>query len=154
MPTLENPRRELFAQALARGKTQAAAYAEAGYAGGKDGASKLAQQPSVKARVAELLQRTAPGGPVNIALVVDDLLRVARKSEALATSAGLTCARAALVAAVKMSAQIPNVVAPDEDLYPPEMDHETWMRTFNPEYLGNGRWKDGHVSACLENLGE
>jgi len=34
------------------------------------------------------------------------------------------------------------------------MDHETWMRTFSPGYLGNGRWADGHVSACLENLGE
>lgn len=153
MPTLENPRRELFAQALARGKTQAAAYAEAGYAGGKDGASKLAQQPSVKARVAELLQRTAPGGPVNIALVVDDLLRVARKSEALDTTAGLSGARAALVAAVKMSALVPREEKPWVPPIP-EMDVETWMRTFNLAPPGDGQWTEGHVSACLENLGE
>ena len=115
MPTLENPRHERFAQALARGKTQASAYAEAGYAGGKDGASKLAQAPKGKARVAELLERMAPGGVVNIALVVDDLMRVARKSEDLETSASLAGARAALVAAVKISALVPKVFKPEVD---------------------------------------
>jgi hypothetical protein len=133
--------------------TQAAAYADAGYAGGKNGASRLALSAPVKARVTELLDRMAPGSPANIALIVDDLMRLARKSEDTNTPAGLTGARAALLAAAKLSPLVPRVYDP-EDVYPPELDNETWMRTYSPGYLGNGRWADGHISTCLEDLGE
>ena len=56
MPELRNPRQEAMAQALALGKTQLAAYAEAGYTGDPVGsAAKRANHPDVKTRVHEII---------------------------------------------------------------------------------------------------
>src|SRR5271165_4810963 len=60
MPTLPNARHELFAQKLARGLTQRAAYKEAGFKGNGACASRLAGKAHVKARLAALLARKAP----------------------------------------------------------------------------------------------
>jgi hypothetical protein len=54
MPELANPRREAFAQALAQGRSRSCAYGEAGYVPSRSGASRLAADPQVKARVIEL----------------------------------------------------------------------------------------------------
>ena len=60
MPVLKNQRHELFAQALAKGMTQVAAYEVAGYkldAAPKDGPghpSRLAEDGRIRERVAEL----------------------------------------------------------------------------------------------------
>ncbi len=57
-PLLANERHELFAQGIARGLTQEAAYREAGYEGSPDAlmanASRLIRDDRVAARVAEL----------------------------------------------------------------------------------------------------
>lgn len=59
MPVLSNPKHELFAQAVAKGKTQAEAYQIAGYRPSEQHASRLARNGKVISRVAELQARVA-----------------------------------------------------------------------------------------------
>ena len=56
MPMLQNPRHERFANALAAGISKSSAYQELGYSekGIPQGASRLANNPRVKARVEEI----------------------------------------------------------------------------------------------------
>ena len=56
MPVLSNPRQELFAQALADGKTAEEAHRLAGYKASRSGASQLKQKLNVSSRVSELLK--------------------------------------------------------------------------------------------------
>lgn len=55
MPVLSNPRHELFAQELAKGKTAEEAHGLAGYRANRGNASVLKQEQSIVDRVAELL---------------------------------------------------------------------------------------------------
>jgi phage terminase small subunit len=55
MAALTNPRHELFAQQLVKGKPNKEAYHLAGYIGHRSDAAAMARRPLVKARVAELL---------------------------------------------------------------------------------------------------
>lgn len=54
MPKLENPKHEAFALNLAKGQKQGEAYVRAGYTGNPSAASRLAAQPAIVDRVAEL----------------------------------------------------------------------------------------------------
>lgn len=56
---LKNTRHELFAQALATGASQSDAYEKAGYKRSNNGASRLADNKDVQARLAELQARHA-----------------------------------------------------------------------------------------------
>lgn len=66
MPALENPKWEHFAQALAKGKTQIEAYAEAGYRPNDANATRLTGNDRIKARVAELQERMAYKSEITI----------------------------------------------------------------------------------------
>lgn len=55
MPTLRNPKHELFAQELANGTTAEKAYEAAGYRANRGNATKLKQNESILRRVPELL---------------------------------------------------------------------------------------------------
>lgn len=59
MPALSNARHERFAQELAKGSSQAEAYAAAGYAPSEPNASRLTRNDKVASRVAELQARAA-----------------------------------------------------------------------------------------------
>ena len=59
MPALSNAKHELFAQALAKGKTQDEAYRDAGYNPSRSAASRLSTNVNVVNRVAELQERSA-----------------------------------------------------------------------------------------------
>jgi hypothetical protein len=59
MPVLENAKYELFAQALAKGRSQDAAYADAGFKPDRGHASRLASNGDVQRRVAALKARIA-----------------------------------------------------------------------------------------------
>ncbi len=59
MAVMENPRHEIFAQQLAKGKSAEAAYAAAGYKRDRGAASRLSAKVNIQARVAELLERGA-----------------------------------------------------------------------------------------------
>lgn len=54
MPVLQNPRHEMFAQALAKGMTATEAYAAAGYKGDRTAASRLSTNVNIKERVSEI----------------------------------------------------------------------------------------------------
>ena len=107
MPALANPRHELFAQGVARGLSQRAAYEGAGYAArgrnaGCNARDLLRRGPEVKARIAELRDRAAGRGPVTLADVTATLLRIADASEAMGGSSGFAAARAALMDLAKL----------------------------------------------------
>ncbi len=59
MPPLRNPKREAFAQCLARGLPVAAAYAEAGYTPDSGNAYALKRQPDIRRRLDELTEKKA-----------------------------------------------------------------------------------------------
>lgn len=66
MPALENQRHELFAQALAKGKSADEAYAEAGYKPNRGNAATLKANQNVIARVSELQERMAYKSEITI----------------------------------------------------------------------------------------
>lgn len=76
MPALENQRHEIFAQALAKGKTQDEAYKIAGYQPSEPNASRLTRNDKVQARVAELAERGADRAEIDIARVLKELVRL------------------------------------------------------------------------------
>lgn len=57
MPILSNPKHELFAQELAKGKSAEAAYVAAGFKPNRGNATVLKQKESISNRVSELLDR-------------------------------------------------------------------------------------------------
>jgi hypothetical protein len=58
MPTLSNPRHELFAQGIARGLSPSDAFVQAGFKANRGNASRLNANESVKQRVAEIQAET------------------------------------------------------------------------------------------------
>jgi phage terminase small subunit len=74
---LDNPRQERFAQMLAKGMKQGAAYREAGYKYSAKSATKLAASPSVKARVQEILQAALADTTLTIQRVTAELEKIA-----------------------------------------------------------------------------
>lgn len=73
MPKLDNPKHELFAQALARGIPACHAYVEAGYKASDANASTLRGNKKVKDRVAEIQERGAKRAEITIATLVEEL---------------------------------------------------------------------------------
>lgn len=59
MPVLSNQRHEQFAQALAKGKSAADAYVNAGYRASRSAASRLSTNVNIERRVAELQEKVA-----------------------------------------------------------------------------------------------
>lgn len=102
MSALTNPKHEFFAQALAKGKSQADAYEFAGYKPSEQHASRLASNGKVVARVAEILGRAAVRAEVSIASVTENLLRYAMKAEALEDAPGYSVARASQMDIAKL----------------------------------------------------
>jgi phage terminase small subunit len=103
MPALTNPKHERFAQELAKGRSQAEAYATAGYTPSEPNASRLTSHDKVQKRVAELLERAAARTEVTVASITESLLRIAKKGEDLAEPAGLSVARASYMDAAKLN---------------------------------------------------
>ena len=77
MPVLENARHERFAQALAKGKSQAEAYADAGYKPSEPNASRLTSNDKVQARLSELQERAATRTEITVASITERLLAIA-----------------------------------------------------------------------------
>lgn len=73
MPVLPNIKHERFAQALAKGSSQADAYVKAGYKPSEPHASRLASDGKVSARVAELLERAANSTIETVATMASQL---------------------------------------------------------------------------------
>ena len=77
MPALDNPRHETFAQQLAIGATQDAAYIHAGYRQNRRNAGNLALKPHVQARVQQLKALNAMRADVSAGRVLAEYARIA-----------------------------------------------------------------------------
>lgn len=102
MSVLKNPKHERFAQELAKGKSQAEAYKEAGYSPSEPNASRLRSNEKVQARLAEIMERAAVRTEVTLAGITERLIRIAEKGEALGEAPGLSVARQASMDAAKL----------------------------------------------------
>jgi phage terminase small subunit len=103
MPALSNPKHERFAQALAKGMTQAEAYADAGYKPSEPNASRLTSNDKVQARLAELQERAATRAEITVASITERLLAIATKAEKSGDAPMLQAARASLMDAAKLN---------------------------------------------------
>lgn len=103
MPALSNPKHERFAQALAKGMTQAEAYADAGYKPSEPNASRLTSNDKVQARLAELQERAAVRTEITVASITERLLAIATKAEKSGDAPMLQAARASLMDAAKLN---------------------------------------------------
>lgn len=103
MPALANPKHERFAQALAKGMTQAEAYADAGYKPSEPNASRLTSNDKVQARLAELQERAATRAEITVASITERLLAIATKAEKSGDAPMLQAARASLMDAAKLN---------------------------------------------------
>jgi phage terminase small subunit len=103
MPVLSNPRRERFAQELAKGETADAAYVAAGFKANRGNATRLKANESVVARVEEIQGRAAVRAEITVAGITDRLLAIATKAENSTEASMLQAARAALMDAAKLN---------------------------------------------------
>jgi phage terminase small subunit len=100
VPALDNPKHERFAQGLAKGKSQADAYADAGYKPSEPNASRLTRNDKVQARVAELKDICSLRAEVTL----ESLIREAGEiQEAAKTEKQYSAATAALTAKAKLA---------------------------------------------------
>jgi len=76
MPVLPNPKHEAFAQGLAKGRTQAEAYADAGFKPNDGHAARLAGNGMVSARVRELQEKTAAMAEIDIMSTLREMVRI------------------------------------------------------------------------------
>jgi len=103
MAVLKNARHERFAQAIASGETQDAAYKSAGYKPSRSSASALRTKPNIDARVSTILANGAAQAEVTVATVTEAMLRIADKGENYGDPAGLSVARNAWMDAAKLA---------------------------------------------------
>lgn len=100
MPALQNQKHERFAQELSKGKSQAEAYAEAGYAPSEPNASRLTRNDKIRARVAEIQNRAV----VRTEITLASLMAEAAEIQAGALEAKqYSAATAALTAKAKLA---------------------------------------------------
>ena len=103
MPVLSNPKRELFAQARAKGAGIEDAYEQSGYKRHRGNAHRMSENEDVKRRVAELQRRGAERAEVTIADITADLRRLAQKAEAMEGPAAVQAARACRMDIAKLN---------------------------------------------------
>lgn len=115
MPALDNPKHERFAQELAKGKSQAQAYAEAGYKPSEPNASRLTSNDKVASRVREIQDRAAARTEITVASITERLLAIATKGEAADDAPLLSVGRAALMDAAKLNGLVKDRVIGGED---------------------------------------
>jgi phage terminase small subunit len=77
MPPLDNPRRERFAQEIAKGRTAVDAYQAAGFAGDKSHASRLRAEPEVADRIVALLEEALDETRIELKDIFRELKRLA-----------------------------------------------------------------------------
>ena len=126
MATLKKAGHEAFAQALAKDIEPKKAYAEAGYRGDR----RLARDPRVVNRVAEILQKKAWSGSRDLGVVIDALKDAFEKAVALGSAAGMVAARGLMNELVRVKLMLPR----SDDIptrYKPLSDEE-WTKLYGP----------------------
>jgi hypothetical protein len=112
MPVLKNPRHEAFAQALARGMSASASYAEVGYRPHRHNAATLARKKHISVRVAELQeeqlaihQHATAEAAANAKVTIESLIAEAEaaRMKAMSEKGGAAAAVTALTAKAKLA---------------------------------------------------
>ena len=126
MPVLSNPKHEAFAQGLAKGRSQAEAYAEAGYKPSEPHASRLASSGKVAARVAELLELAVERHLVTVESLTNELDEVRQRA---LTDGQNAAAVAAIMGKAKLNGHLVDKAQIDvhhhyDDMSEEELDRE------------------------------
>jgi hypothetical protein len=112
MAILKNPRHEAFAQALARGMSATAAYAEVGFRPHRHNAATLARKKHISVRVAELQteqlaihQQATVEAVANAKVTIESLIAEAEaaRAKAMSEKGGAAAAVSALTAKAKLA---------------------------------------------------
>lgn len=134
MPTLENRKHELFAQAVAKGMNATEAYSKAGYAPNPTGsnAARLIGDDRILARVAELQERAAGYA----ALTIEELITTGRE---IVTKA---------IAAEDYSAASMTVerIAKIGGLWVDRSEGAQTIRTVSAEPMTQDQWQEQHAA--------
>ena len=131
MSALPDPKREAFAQAVARGVRIADAYTEAGYPCRKN-ATRAARTLWAKARVAEIMDERTWGGSRDLAGLIG-LLKVAFEAAIkLNSAAAMMAAKAIISEAARLKLLLPRdePMAVDDRLE--NLTQEEWTRRYGP----------------------
>ena len=138
MPVLQNARHERFAQELAKGRSQADAYVEAGYRSSRSAAARLAADVNICERVSEIAERAAVRAEITVADIarqLDEDREFARKVGSAAASVAATMGKAKVLGLIVDKAEtaatgaltVSYVTRPAGEAQPPSSpeDYET-----------------------------
>jgi hypothetical protein len=132
MTDRQNPGRDAFIQARARGLNSADAHVAAGYTRCRAAAGRVAKRPEVEARLAQLL---IPRQALREARVEETILALLAMAEVagLKSGAGIREARAARLEAHRLSSSLSRR-PPAEPWEPPRpMTEEEWEAKYGPD---------------------
>lgn len=141
MAPLHNGRRERFAQLVAEGRTAAEAYCQAGFRENRQNAHRLASDPVVRGRIAELQERGAMRAEITLADVTEHLKRIAAAAEKEGGAPGLSVARAAWMDVAKLNGLVVDKsesVSVTHIITDKPMSEEEWAAEYGPEGAGAG----------------
>ncbi|ABS68660.1 hypothetical protein Xaut_3431 [Xanthobacter versatilis] len=148
MSPLRNGRRERFAQLVAEGRTAAEAYTEAGFRENRQNAHRLASDPDVRARIAEMQERGAMRAEITLADVTEHLKRIAAAAEEEGGAPGLSVARAAWMDVAKLNGLVVDKSESESEsvnvthtITDKPMSDEEWVAEYGAE--GTGPAEDG-----------
>ena len=82
MPALKNPKHELFAVGISKGKSATQAYKDAGYSPARQNASALMSKYDIASRIAELQTTTAKRTEWTLERLVARVAKIAENAEA------------------------------------------------------------------------
>ncbi len=105
MPSLPNPRQEAFARARAKGVLLDDAYEMAGFTPGNRHGARLAREPEVADRIAELIATSTDEKPPNIDTVIAAMMRLAEAAPASTNPAAINQALVVLMQARTLIAE-------------------------------------------------
>jgi len=141
MPVLANIRYERLAQNLAQGMPQHEAFTKAGFqmkaSANRSDASKAANRPEIRARVAELLERQAKRIDVTIDKLVEELdlmFKLSLATKQPSAGVGAVMGKAKLLGLVIEKAEVETTVrrpmrTPGDDK---KMSMDEWKKKFAP----------------------
>lgn len=130
MSALGNPRHEMIAQGVARGKTLRASALKAGYGNAGGFISKMAVRDDFKARVAEINEFLDWGATGDLAPVINELARGAKTAMRLGSAAGVKAAGELLRLVAELKQRLPPPAPAWKPPPPPPMTAEAWSRKY------------------------
>lgn len=129
MAALDDPRREMFAQALARGCGPGQAEREAGYSHCAKGTRARVKSKQIKGRIAQIKKERAGGDSPDIGPVIDKLMALANAAGKLKTAAAMVAARGFLVEAARLKGLLPAPAPPPRR----RLSTEEWLAEYAPK---------------------